>query len=138
VAGSLKPVKDKLDRAIRHLKELDGELERYFKTNPAKMVREVKGKPDEFFAKFVLRDFPQIPLIIGDCLQNARSALDYLVWELVLAAKEKPGKNNGFPICKSPEAFNDQLVKQRKLEGVPKDAVTEIQSLQPWVGGPRL
>jgi hypothetical protein len=55
--------------------------------------------------------------------------------ELVLTANKEPGKHTAFPICKSPEVFSDQLVKRRRLHGVPDDAITEIKGLQPYVCG---
>ena len=77
-------------------------------------------------------------MIIGDCLQNLRSSLDYLVWELVLAEGKEPGKHNSFPICPGPtsDSFDKALERRGKrpscLEGIHVDAVTEIRKLQPY------
>ena len=38
-------------------------------------------------------------MIVGDFLANVRSSLDYLIWELALAAKNNPTDKNMFPIC---------------------------------------
>ena len=76
----------------------------------------------------------KIPCVIGDLLQNLRSSLDYLIWELVLAAKNKPTEKNMFPICSTPEAFSQQLARHR-LDGVAAEAVTEIEALQPYHSG---
>lgn len=126
----------KLYRAKKHLEELQTETERYFKTNPAKVVREQDSSPDEFVGKIVASiPIPKrIPLIIGDALQNLRSSLDYLVWELVIAAKNTPNHENMFPICTTPEAFKGQLSRNR-LRGIPTDAVTDIDDLQPYHEG---
>ncbi len=100
------------------------------------MVRKSEGSPDEFIGE-VVADFPiplRLPLIIGDFLQNLRSSLDYLVWELVLAAKNTPDHNNMFPICTTPEAFKAQLARHR-LDGISVDAITEIEALQPYHDG---
>jgi hypothetical protein len=55
------------------------------------MVREPSVSTDDLV--FIFRAKEPIPtrfgLIIGDSLQNLRSSLDYLVWELVLAAKNQ-------------------------------------------------
>ncbi len=129
-------VRYKVIRAYEHLKELEAEIGRYYKTNPAKMVRQAEGGPDEYIGRIVT-DEPipaRIPMLIGDCVQNLRSSLDYLVWELVGAAKKKPIDRNMFPICTTPEAFIAQCSGHR-LDGIASDAVTEIDSLQPYKHG---
>ena len=127
-------VRYKIARALQHLQEFETESQRYFQTNPGRVVRQPEGKPDEFIGK-IETDGPlpaRFPLIIGDFLQNLRSSLDYLVCELVIASKSQPGKHNMFPICTTPEFFNTQAVNRRRLEGVSKDAIDEIERLQPY------
>jgi hypothetical protein len=127
------PVVWKIFRSNVHLKEFQSEIAEYFKANPGKVVQEPGGNPDEFVGTFQASGpIPgRLPIIIGDCLQNLRSALDYLVWELVLAAKNEPGRHNMFPVCCTPETF-DQQVKRNRLKGVASEAIAEIQSLQPY------
>ncbi len=129
-------IRYKVVRGYEHLKELEAELRRYHETNPAKVVRQAEGSPDEYIGKIVA-DAPipaRIPMIIGDCAQNLRSSLDYLVWELVLAANNKPIDRNMFPICTTPEAFIAQCDGHR-LDGITPEAVTEIDGLQPHKHG---
>lgn len=134
--ASLDSVNYKITQAVFHFKELERELQGYFETNPGKVVRQPGGDPCEFVGKFQARGpIPaRFPLIIGDCLQNLRSSLDYLVWELVLAANNEPNKNNMFPICSTVDAFKTQLSRGR-LNGVVDDAAAEIEGLQPYHGG---
>ena len=131
--ASLDSVKLKVFRAAIHYKELEVEFEKYFQTNPAKVVRQQEGTPDQYIGKVEPKGpIPtRLPLIIGDCLQNLRSSLDYLVWELALAEKNTPGKDNMFPICSTDNSFKSQLGRGR-LTGVHADAVAEIESLQPF------
>ena|ERR1700694_1925691 len=124
----------KVFRSKAHAIELQTEIQRYFCTNPARIVRVEGGNPDEFIGT-VEAGGPipgRLPIILGDCLQNLRSALDYMVWELVLTAKNEPGRHNMFPICGTLEAFENQLVKRNRLKGVNPGAIAEIQSLQPY------
>src|SRR5689334_7092437 len=79
----------------------------------------------------------QLPLIIGDCIQNIRSALDYLVGELVLAANRKPDEHHAFPVCNTPEAFKESQ-KRKRLTGLSKEMIAEIEALQPYIVGARL
>lgn len=88
-------------RAYEHLKELEAVVGQYYRKKPARIVRQAEGSPNEYIGKIVA-DQPipaRIPIIIGDCIQNLHSSLDYLVRELVLAANQRPSKHNMFPIC---------------------------------------
>jgi hypothetical protein len=131
--ASLNSVRQKIFRAQQHLETISLELEGYFKTNPGKMVMEPESDPNN--PAFTFQPRTSIParfgLIAGDCFQNLRSSLDYLVWELVLAANGKPTEKNMFPICSTIEAFKNQI-RRHRLDGVPPDAVTEIDGLQPY------
>jgi hypothetical protein len=120
-------------RSETHLREFQAELHQYFVTNPGKVVRDPGGNPDEFVGTFQAgAPIPgRLPIIIGDCLQNLRSALDYLVWELVLASGNEPGRHNMFPICATEEAFS-QSVSRHRLKGVVSDAIAEIKGMQPY------
>jgi hypothetical protein len=134
--ASLDSVKLKVIRAAEHLKSLEGEAIRYFAGNPGSIVTETEDKSGRIILRFVaVTPVPAIvPIIVGDAIQNLRSALDYLVWELVLAAKNVPTEKNMFPICTSPEAFKDQIARGR-LTGIAPDALTEIETLQPHYYG---
>jgi hypothetical protein len=48
----------------------------------------------EFSLQDVWTLHPDLPLIVGDVLHNARSALDHLAW----ARAREPGTHTGFPI----------------------------------------
>ena len=132
--ASLDSVHQKIFRAALHAKSLEPELEGYFKTNPGKMMAKPDSPTNAVMFQFVPKD--PVParfgLIIGDCLQNLRSSLDYLVWELVLAANNQPGEHNMFPICSTPDAFKNAVSKRDRLLGIHPDAVTEIDALQPY------
>ena len=132
--ASLMSVECKIFRAAQHFKSLEPEILQYFESNPGKMVAEPHTSDDE--AIFTFQAQGPIParfgLIIGDCPQNLRSSLDYLVWELVLAANSQPGKHNMFPICGTQDGFRDAVSKRRRLLGVHPDLIAEIDALQPY------
>jgi hypothetical protein len=123
----------KIIRAGEHLQALEADVAEYFKSHPAKIMRQEEGSPDEYIGR-VIADTPipmRLQLILGDFLQNLRSSLDYLVWELVLAAKNTPGEDNMFPICSTPDRFKGALGR-RRLQGVPARAAAVIECLQPY------
>ena len=75
--------------------------------------------------------------IVGDALHNLRSALDCFVVGLAesnlaraLTADEE--RRLQFPICATPNQWNDQVVKGHRLDNVRADAVEEIRRLQPF------
>jgi hypothetical protein len=131
------PIIYKIIRAQEHLQALESDMGQYFKENPAKVVRQHEGSPDEYIGRVVAgRAIPmRLQLILGDFLQNLRSSLDYLVWELVLAAKNTPGVSNMFPICSTLDKFKDAAFGRKRLNGVPDIAKTVIECLQPYNRG---
>jgi hypothetical protein len=94
----------KILRAKQHYDALISELTGCLQGTSAKVVLE--ANPQTNTVRVIRTEGPAIPpvvsLIIGDVLQNLRSSLDYLVWELVLAAKNEPTIRNAFPICLTP------------------------------------
>lgn len=73
-----------------------------------------------------------IPLIVGDCLNNLRSSLDHLIWQLVDSnTLATPTRTNMFPICDDEKQFTKQCSSGR-LNGVPPSAIEEIRKLQPY------
>jgi hypothetical protein len=138
--ASLEPVRLKVARANEHLDALKAEIARYYDTHPAEFVADPTIHTDSDGEQYVFGRFKSAPppghisVVIGDVLQNLRSALDYLVWELVLANKQQPGKKNSFPICDSAKGFANEL-RRGRFDGVHSDAITEAERLQPYFGG---
>jgi hypothetical protein len=123
----------KLYRAKQHYDELSKELVEYFKNDPGELVEAPESTPENQIFGYKLKgDVPaRVGLISGDFLQNMRSSLDYLVWQLVVASKRKPGTFNGFPICLTLQGWEKSVYKHDRLRGVPSAAIAEIKALQP-------
>ena len=83
---------------------------------------------------------PDIPIEwsvrIGEILYNLRSALDHLVWGLVITNGETPGRHNEFPIVNDITEWDSH--KSRKLRGVSSKVENMINRLQPYTGGMNL
>jgi hypothetical protein len=71
--------------------------------------------------------------ILGDVLQNLRSALDQAVWKLVEANGAQPDRHNGFPflLTARTEVLENQL---RGCSGAARDAIAEFQPYHTGVG----
>ena len=57
-------------------------------------------------------------MILGEILYDLRSSLDHLVWQLVLANGQTPGRHNEFLITTDHQSW--QQTKGRALKGVSK------------------
>src|SRR5713101_158737 len=76
-----------------------------------------------------------LTLIAGEVAHQLRSALDHLVWQLVIANTGQPpqGTRSQFPIFKT-EAGYDQRAADM-IEGVSANAATRIRAAQPFHAG---
>ena len=129
--------KIKIYRAKQHLKELQDIINEFFASNPYK----IDTKRDSHTRRLVyyltdVKDVPpEISLISGDIIQNLRSALDHLAYELFI--KETKGKLSGkhiyFPIEKNLETY--QKEKGRKTKGISTADIEHIDDSKPYKGG---
>src|ERR1051325_380147 len=127
-------IKLKLKRAAQHLRSITDIID---PIRNAKFQVVSRYDPDDGLFKLSSR-FPEIDpdlsVIIGDCLHNMRSSLDYLIWQLVIKNGQTPIKDNMFPICYSIEGFNRQITRNR-LQGISINAQTVVDALQPYHRG---
>lgn len=76
---------------------------------------------------------PSLSCVISDCLNNLRTALDYIVLELA----SKYGEfviHNMFPIANTSDAYYRQVEQRDRLHAVPAEARAIIEGLQPYNG----
>ena len=127
----------KMERANEHFEMLDREVRSYGSRNPYDVVRQEHpnfGIDGRDYVAFVLHLREETPLrlstILGDCIHNLRSVLDYLACQLVIAAGNKPRRGSGgtqFPIyAKKP------MKSVNVVPGVQSGALTLIESFQPY------
>lgn len=66
--------------------------------------------------------------IVGDVIQNLRSAFDHLAWQMVLKANGTPSNRTSFPLELTSEAFKNRAnTKLRGMTPQMKDAVRDLQ-----------
>lgn len=130
-------------RGLFHLKRLDEEVKSFFKTEP--YATTAVYNPDTGVYRLILDRVTPAPsewsLFVGDCLQNLRSSLDYLVWQLTVAngnapppfplPKKSQWKRLQFPIYLDQKEFSDHAVPQH-LWGVSDKARRFIERVQPF------
>jgi hypothetical protein len=133
--ASMDSVRQKFYRVRVHYDELLRELTAYYDSMPdtahTKIDPETKARGWMFPEGGA--DVPaRIGLIVGDCIQNLRSSLDYLVWELVLASGNEPTQHNAFPVAYTIGTYKDDVKKRHRLDGVRDEAIAVIDRFQPF------
>jgi hypothetical protein len=142
--ASLDGCRAKLERAHTHLQALYDELNAFTDGEPYELVRQhdPKSRTDDVFVK-VHREPDALlwGVLLGDFLHNTRSALDHLVWQLVLLDGGKPGRDNAFPIALSGPGYWCQRkdggpsMRDSLLKGVAEDHRAIIDVVQPYRSG---
>ncbi|HBQ3760065.1 hypothetical protein MWG98_09065 [Klebsiella quasipneumoniae] len=123
----------KIERAKRHIRDLNNEIVSFTRKNPFKVV--VEG--DAFEYDYIIRVKEEIPedisCYIGDIIHNLRAALDLLACDLVRRAG---GSTNGvyFPFASGADELEAAIVK-RKIGRAGQDIVSIIRAMKPYTGG---
>lgn len=130
----LNGIKAKIDRAEQHilaLKEMD---DNYRIVECSLSIEKDIGTDCNSLVFNLPEPKIEVSIIVGDCLNNLRSSLDYLIWQIVDSNNIAEVSNrNMFPICTSETAFNNEVTRKR-LRGVPEKAIEIIRGLQPYDG----
>jgi hypothetical protein len=126
----------KANRAHKHVSDLDKALNAFFDTDPYGGRREDDADARE--CRFYVSKMTDIPLpisgIIGDVLQNLRSALDHLAHHLVIKNRQTPTRHTCFPIADDATNYLSAAFR-RKVKGMSKTAEKAIDALQPYKTG---
>jgi hypothetical protein len=132
---SLESPRAKIEWAAGHFEVLDREGRAWEDSHPYLVRGQLDREPREYVGGLVVepKPDPDLSLVLGDYVHNLRSALDHLVWQLVIANGEIPGKSNQFPIAACCDEWK-RAIKSGWLRGVEPEAVALIESLQPHRG----
>lgn len=127
----------KVERATEHVEELGREMSAFLAQERYRILTEFPS-PTEFVARIELVTDPPLRLgtIVGDALNNLRAALDHLVWQLVIANNETPGRHSQFPIIRDPKLWEKVTHRNHErgpgpLKGI-VNGLPEIEALQPY------
>jgi len=131
----------KLNRAETHLKAIREAVQRYGGADFCELVTkpDYKRRPTARFHNVAPLD-PEIPLLIGDCVHNLRSALDHLAFQLAIghsgSLTEQQARNVSFPIFDNGPNFRGAKRRGRgaahKMAGMSRSARAAIERLQPY------
>jgi hypothetical protein len=124
----------KIERAKRHISDLNTLSESFFKRKPYQVVREgeFEGKVRRIVR--VHEHIPEeFPLLIGDAVHNLRASLDILACDLVRLNGGNV-KNVYFPFCEIPADY-ELMIKKRHLDRASPDIVDLFRTFRPYPGG---
>jgi hypothetical protein len=132
----LQRVRLKVERAKKHISDLDEALRIFGTTKPYEITAKRNPQLPNVIQYYVATagEIPsEIPLICGDALQNLRSALDHLARQLVEVAGNSPNTDTVFPIFESAKEYEGG--HERKVKLMRPDAIKAIAAVKPYKGG---
>jgi hypothetical protein len=122
----------KLRRGKEHLYMLELETRKFWDSDPYTLDYERNGEEFPNLLRFKLsKPIPQHAwgLILGDCVHNTRTALDYIAWRL--AGSHLNDRISQFPIYSSEDDWN-RTQWRFKRQPIHPDALAYIKTLQPY------
>jgi hypothetical protein len=128
----------KIRRAHDQLKALSSEIEAFFQLKPYEIETQIN--PDTLHIFGILRVRHTAPtiwsVVIGEIVHNLRSALDHLIWQLVIKETGAPPTTNKtqFPIFDTLAGYQSRG-EPVFLHGVGATAKTLIKAAQPFETG---
>jgi hypothetical protein len=132
----------KVVRAQEHLDTLKLEIDRYLKSKKY-LVTPIQNESGDWGVEHEItaNPDPRFSAIIGDCLHNARCALDYIMWEVagtfaqrVLVAPPQGTDKPYFPIYDNPAGFKKSIPALSKYK-IPDPVIAEFEAVQAYKAG---
>lgn len=127
----------KVERARRHLEELQSALTVFRDSRPYTIrTKQNSERRLVYYVAQVSDPDPAVAAIAGDVLQNLRSALDYLAFQLVvmgLGSVPADPRYIAYPIADSAAEY--PALRQRRVKGARSAAIDAIDATRPYRGG---
>lgn len=136
----LLPSRLKIDRAKKHITDLEVILRQHTQTNPYRLVCEVK--PASFASNRIMHHYrintitplpDDIPLLIGDAIHNLRVALDLFAYDII-TTNGGSKQFTGFPFEEEPGNYDAALTKG-KVAMVPDKIKKVFRAVEAYKGG---
>lgn len=130
-------IRAKVTRAEQHIQDFQLATRDFHDTKPYTVaVKEdaQAGKRVYYIAKAdIVPD--ALAAIAADVIQNLRSSLDHLAYQLVLHERggTKPDWNVYYPITRDPSQY--PALRKRNIKGVRQEAIDAIDATEPYKGG---
>jgi hypothetical protein len=135
MASPYRQVSAKYQRANKHIEDFKSFVDVFRQSNPCSIRVERDEQAGE--VSYFIASVPEIPvecsLLLGDALQNLRSALDYAAYFLVKRYSGETTTKTGFPIGESAQEY--QAAFARKVPSAGQFAKEAIDRMRPYKGG---
>ena len=135
--GSIGPVVLKIERAKKHVLDLEEALNAFFRAHPYGIrYKDDLNTRQRSYCLASARDVPiNMLLIAGDAIHNLRSALDHVAHLLVVVGKGSPGPfaHVSFPIFETVAKY--KAGRAGRIQGMRQDAIEAIDTIEPYGGG---
>lgn len=130
----------RLDRAMEHLtalKKIAGDfIDHEYEIAESTAQFDPPNQPPGLIGPVITRPESPVPLkvsiLIGEIVNNFRSALDYLIYELAILDSGSVQSGTQFPIEDAPTGFQGR--RKSFLKGVSDSHTASIERLQPYNG----
>jgi hypothetical protein len=137
VSTALDGIRNKIERAEKHIADVGLACQGFFAANQYRIGHKDNPTTAErtLYMVSVPEVGPEISVVIGDAIQNLRSALDHLAHALVVIGTSSLGPHPHvyFPIFDSASEY--KAGKMRKIQGMRQDAIDAIDATEPYKGG---
>ena len=130
----------KISRARECLESLRSDITAHCEYQTQRRILEMESRArNPMLGRFHVRESDpgyvpmDFPIRVGEIAYNLRSALDHLVYALVLDNSETPSKQNEFPIFEQEGQYRKHAPK--KIQGIAHDRCDLFKAFQPFKGG---
>lgn len=135
----LASVRAKIDRADDYFKQIDSAIKGFLSAeleahqSPIPRYKKAEGHQLAITTPVTKPLDPLLPLIVGDCIHNLRSALDHLAFQLAVMnnAGTEAERKIASPICEDGSDFK-KFARHKVKPFVGKEAFAALQELQPY------
>jgi hypothetical protein len=136
--GRMKYIHLKAARALEHLQSLKADLQLYYDSSPCTVTKFSRPEIGRRGFRIAIADpDDRIYLLAGDFAHNLRSALDHVVYALIVhTTKELPGSTQVQWPVQTTENATGAKTFERQTKGVPPAPLAVIAELQPYAAGP--
>ncbi len=139
--SSLTGARAKIERARYHFKQIEDAICQLWAAeaeNPSTALpcHKVEGQHVIVFQPHSTPVDPALSLMLGDCIHNARSALDHLAFQLTIlnGASGEAASKISFPACLTHGEFKN-ATRNKIAPFISALALAEIEKLQPYSTG---
>jgi hypothetical protein len=131
--GKVSSAEAKVERAEKHINEVEDQLLTFGNTDPYKFTAERNPNTRELIYRMVeVGAVPRIAPAVGDAVHNLRSALDHLICSF----SSRIEKYTGFPIFDpSKKTSEGEEAFEAKIDSIPPEAKQIVKRFNPYDGG---